>query len=157
MKSIKQIVTLTGLFLVVLSQVPAHANDNKVFIGSMCDWQSHNVPEYRRGHVLRNTTTSNQWTTCPLVRDAASNSPEYISITVQGGVSGSCWLSIRKTNGGSIENIVHQRTYNLSNGKTLYEWFKGRRNGPSHNGAAYAIQCNLKPNAFVYSYFMSEN
>lgn len=158
MKILNQIVPLMGLSLFLLSGTPAFADDDKVFIGAMCDWQTQaNVPEYRWGQVLRNTTGSNQWTTCPLVRDSTSKSPEYFSITVQGAVSGPCWLDIRTANGGGIDNRVHQSTVNLGNGKTRFEWYKGNADGPSHNNAAYALACNLRPNSFIYSYSMSEN
>lgn len=160
MKKVNKIVILAGLSVGILTGIPAQADDDKVYPGSMCDWQtktSSQISEQRHSLGLRNVTHVSRWTTCPIVRDSETKSPEYASITVWGGTNGSCFLDIRTQNGGGKTNRVHGNIVNLHGGKQRFEWFKGNQDGPNYHNAAYVIACPLKPNSFVYSYSMSEN
>ena len=158
MKYINKIVILAGLSVGMLTAMPAQAQDAKVYPGSMCAWQTgSHIPERRTALGLRNSTNVTQWTTCPIIRDSTVKSPEYVSITIGGGINGSCFLDIRKHNGGWKTNRVYGNIVNLGGGKQRFEWFGGHQNGPNYHNAAYVIACPLKPNAYVFSYFMSEN
>lgn len=158
MKNINQIVSLTGVSIFMLLSTPTFADDDKVFPGSMCEWQTaHKIQEHRWSQVLLNKNTKNQWATCALVRDSVSKSPEYFSITTKGGISGACRLYIRKANGGGTFSIAHENAVYLGNNKRRFEWYKGAKDGPNFKGAVYSIGCNLKPGAYIYSYYMSEN
>lgn len=122
----------------------ADAEDGKTFIGSTCSFADNPLASHNKiHHRFKNTSGTDQWVTCPIVRDAMTDHPSELRMETYGTCNYARWEQ-RDDDHGSLTGID---LYETSIGSGYYEYYFG--NISADDESAYAFECKLPNNHFI--------
>lgn len=155
--SISKITLAVILSAGMLTSFSASADDEKTFIGSTCSFADYPLASHNKmHHRFKNTSTSNQWTTCPIVRDNVTNSMEWVGLDTYGTVY-NVRLEQRRQQNGSLSGWNAYGSTNLAGSGRQHYWFNGSVNGAVSDRASLAIELLMAKDSYVSMYRISEN
>jgi hypothetical protein len=148
-------IKLLGSFILLfVSSIAFSGSDNKMFIGSACSFADHPLASHDKiGHRFKNTSGSNQWVTCPVVRDF--DGIEWVGLDTVGTTYYARFEQRAPQNGSLTGWNAYGATYTGGSGKQYY-WFNGSAWGNGVDNGYYAVEILLGNGAYINGYRVAE-